>query len=140
MLPLIGYIHSPTSLTNLVQTVEHQLHQWFGFLNSILKTLGLAMQQIEHKYQNLLALRQLQWLLVISWFGSSKLIGKVDGVNGLGELLEHGDQLGVQHGAGYLRHLGHDVVGAGDLELISRPSLGTIGGQVIHLFGQSTTC
>ena len=38
---------------DLVQAVEHQLHQRFGLLNRLLQGLGLAVKQIEDEDQNL---------------------------------------------------------------------------------------
>ena len=69
--------------------------------------------------------------------GEYYLVREVDCVDGLRELLEHGDELGVEHGGGDLGDLGHDEVAAGHLELVSRPPLRAVGGQVIHLLGQS---
>ena len=65
------------------------------------------------------------------------LVGEVDGVDGVRELLEHRDELGIEHRRGDLGDLGHDEVRPGDLELVRSPPLGAVGGEVIHLLGKS---
>ena len=45
------------------------------------------------------------------------LVGEVDGVDGVSKLLEHGDDLGVEHGGGHLGNLAHDEVVRGKVEL-----------------------
>ena len=69
--------------------------------------------------------------------GGYYLVREVDGVDGVRELLEHRDELGVEHRGGDLGDLGHDEVRPGDLELVSGPPLGAVGGEVIHLLGES---
>ena len=41
----------------------------------------------------------------------------MDGVDGVSELLEHGDDLGIEHGGGNLGNLAHDEVVRGKVEL-----------------------